>query len=268
MPEAPTKQNRSLVRLLRFIGRDAALVADQGAYMEITLEKIGEIRQIDSGVLELGLSAGLLRRENDRLFAQPAASAFLKRAMIEERDEIFLEQHRDCKVVSVEIEGQRQTARRNELSSPLLALLRLKDRDGKLFFPADTIEAGERLASDFHRGQLSPRITASWEPRLAKRTKGQANGAQDLTDTAVAARMRFSRAADAMGPELAGVAIDICCFEKGLEVVERERQWPVRSAKLMLRTALQSLARHYAPPSAPQRRSQHHWGAEGYRPVL
>lgn len=268
MREAPTRQNRALMRLLRFIGRDTALVANKGADMEIRLEKTGEIRSFASDVLEHGLSAGLLRREDDRLFAQPTASAFLKRAMVKERDEIFQEQHRHCEAVSVEVDGERHTARRNALSSPLLSLLRLKDRDGQLFFPADTLQAGERLASDFHRGQLSPSITACWEPRLAKRSKGQDNGVQELTDTAIAARMRFSRAADAMGPELAGVAIDICCFEKGLEVVERERQWPVRSAKLMLRAALQTLARHYAPPSPPQNRSPHHWGAEDYRPGL
>jgi hypothetical protein len=36
----------------------------------------------------------------------------------------------------------------------------------------------------------------------------------------------------------------------------------------MLRTALMALARHYAPPSAADKRRSHHWGAEGYRPVL
>lgn len=69
-----------------------------------------------------------------------------------------------------------------------------------------------------------------------------------------------------MEPELAGVAVDVCCFAKGLETVERKRQWPARSAKLMLRTALLVLARHYALPPVGKSRSRHHWGAEDYRP--
>ncbi|MFN3502108.1 MAG: DUF6456 domain-containing protein, partial [Allorhizobium sp.] len=47
---------------------------------------------------------------------------------------------------------------------------------------------------------------------------------------------------------------------------EHERQWPARSAKLMLRTALLSLARHYAPP--PVRSRTRHWGDDGFRPDI
>lgn len=258
---------RELVRLLRPLGRRSAIVTDSGTHFDIHIDEEAKGRRVERPVLEHGLSAGLLRIEDNRLFAKDTAAAFLRRAMIKERDEIFQEQHRLCEVTTVDVEGESQKVRRNEVSSPLLSLARLKDRDGQSFFPGEAVEAGERLARDFHRGQLSPRITASWEPRVGKRAKGQGNGAQEVSDTAMGARLRFGRAAEAMGPELAGVAIDVCCFEKGLEQVERERQWPVRSAKLMLRTALLALARHYAPTSpATGRRQSHHWGEEGYRP--
>ncbi|MBP2547554.1 hypothetical protein J2858_000447 [Neorhizobium galegae] len=180
---------------------------------------------------------------------------------------LYGDQHRDIVPDTVALDdGRRETVRRNRLESPLSALVRLKDRDGAPFLSADAIAAGERLACDFDRGHLQPGITARWEPRLSVRGKGGAGGKVELAESAMAARTRVNRAIDAMGPELAGVALDICCFEKGLELVERERGWPVRSAKLMLRTALLALARHYAPP--PVRAGTRSWGADGFRPQL
>ena len=120
---------------------------------------------------------------------------------------------------------------------------------------------------------MMPRVTANWTATVAAgRRDGSAGGVADLTDAALAARHRVSRAMDAVGPEFSGILIDICCFLKGVEEVEGERGWPARSAKLVLRLALASLARHYglsaaaAGPAEPK--GLRHWGAADYRPVI
>ncbi|QQM29243.1 hypothetical protein JET14_12985 [Martelella lutilitoris] len=150
--------------------------------------------------------------------------------------------------------------------TPLEMLARLKGRDGGRFLPQVAHDAGERLFSDFNRAQMQPRITASLQPRLESRARAMRADAAGLSDSALDARRRVGRALLSVGPELADVLLDFVCFEKGLEQMERERQWPVRSAKLMVRTALLALARHYAPP--PPRRAIRHWGGEGYRPEI
>jgi hypothetical protein len=261
--------NPHLRRLLRCIAAGAAEFAQVGGDIVLRRARAGHAAlRFPADTVRFAISSGLVEQRENTLCAAPPLASYLKRAMAKDRDEVFQEQHRDMQNVVVVVDDTKHPARRNLNTSPLTSLARLKERDGAAFFPADALEAGERLAADFHRGHLNPKVTATWEPRIANRTKGEAGGALDLTEAAMAARARFSRAADAMGPELSGVAIDICCFEKGLETVERERQWPARSAKLLLRAALLALARHYAPPAARTGRTEHHWGDADYRPSM
>jgi hypothetical protein len=258
-------QRKQLLRLVRqLLHGDCDILANPDGLLRLVGR---EERTYAQDIVRQAQSLGLARRTQGRLAATDAAAAFVRRALTAD-DEAFADQHRDMASAVAEVEGHRQPVRRNLSESPLGAIARMKDRQGDAFLPPEAVEAGERLLADFTRGQLQPRITASWEPRLSGRGKGHAGGQADIADSAMAARDRVSRAIDAIGPELAGVAVDICCFSKGLETVERERQWPARSAKLMLRTALLVLARHYTPPAPPNNRRSHFWGAEDYRPIM
>jgi hypothetical protein len=258
-------QRRLCLRLIRqLLHGPCRTVVGEGE-----IEVIGsETRLYPEALLREARSLGLVVWTDTTIAATASAANHLRRALVEGED-AFADQHREVVETQVEVETVRQSARRNLSESPLGAIARLKHRDGQPFLPQDAVDAGERLLADFNRGQLQPRITASWEPRLAGKGEGRRGaGGQEIADSAMAARLRISRAIDAMGPELSGVALDVCCFGKGLELVERERQWPARSAKLMLRTALLALSRHYAPPPVRDKGRAHHWGTDDYRPEL
>jgi uncharacterized protein DUF6456 len=131
----------------------------------------------------------------------------------------------------------------DEAESPLTWLARRKGRDGRPLIDPEQAQAGERLREEFTRAQLMPHVTSNWSAATAQGSRG--DSAADLTDAGVAARQRVRHALEAVGPEFAGLLIDVCCFLKSLEDVERERAWPPRSGKVVLQLGLDRLARHY-----------------------
>ena len=142
--------------------------------------------------------------------------------------------------------------------TPLAWLRRRKDKDGQPLITDAQFTAGERLAADYRRAQISRRITSDWSgvDRVAAARRGAPDAGVELSDAAVAARERIKRAIAAVGSELAGILIDVCCHETGLEAAERAEGWPQRAAKVVLQLALTSLARHYgliAPERSPSR---------------
>jgi hypothetical protein len=156
--------------------------------------------------------------------------------------------------------------------APLAWLRRRKDKDGQPLITDAQYTAGERLAADYHRAHISRRVTSDWSGVAASRRarRGAPDTGVDLSDAAVAARERVYRALGAVGSELAGILLDVCCFETGLETAERAQGWPQRTAKVVLQLALTSLARHYgliAPEPSPFARLRH-WGDEDYRPTI
>jgi hypothetical protein len=157
--------------------------------------------------------------------------------------------------------------------SPLAWLRRRKDKGGRPLISEAQFSAGERLATDYWRAQLTQRVTADWSATATSRRerRGVPGAGIELADSVVAAREWVARALRAVGPELAGILVDVCCLEMGLQAAGREQAWPQRATRIVLDLALKSLARHYGliprepPPGATRLR---HWGEEGYRPTL
>jgi hypothetical protein len=171
----------------------------------------------------------------------------------------------------VSIDGGRQEVLLDERESPLLWLHRRKGRDGKPQISAEEFAAGERFRADLTLAQMMPRTTMNWDASLASDQRGQ--GGRDpasASDAAVAARQRVRQACDRLGSELSGLAIDVCGFLKGLDQVERERKWPARSAKVVLRMALSALSAHYGIATPPRTKAggSQVWRADDARPHL
>ncbi|SER20494.1 hypothetical protein SAMN05216548_11327 [Faunimonas pinastri] len=226
------------------------------------------------------VSRGLLRKSADGVVnADASAISWLRRNAKGGNGEggeggasAYLSQHVTLGRERILVDDRFTTVTVDRDESPVATLARRKDRDGSPFLSPAAVQAGERLRSDFERGQMRPSVTASWSPTpKASRRSGDAGGVGDLTDAALAARIRFQRALDAIDPGFVDIAVDVCCFLKGLEAVEKDGEMPARSAKVVLRMALDALARHYGLSSLAEGRSHsrtRHWGTDDYRPLI
>jgi hypothetical protein len=215
-----------------------------------------------------------LKRDGQDLLLSEAGRAWLRRG--EDGPDPFRQQHQIRAIGLREVEGVRRQVMVNEAESPLGWLRRRKDRTGRPLISDAQYEAGERLRADYWFARLSPRVTSNWSaPAPSARTRRAASSdAVSVRDGVIAAKERFARALKAVGPELSGVLIDVCCELKGLEEAEKSEGWPQRAGKVVLQIALTRLARHYGlnigDERAAGRGRSHirHWGSDDYRPTL
>ena len=162
----------------------------------------------------------------------------------------------------------------NRAESPLAWLRSRKDGRGRPLIGDEQFMAGEKLRADYERARMERRITSSWEMPIDAGSGGGSmsdNRIATLTDNALAARQHVSRALQAVGPELGGILVEICCLAAGIEQAERLLNLPQRSGKAVLALALTSLARHYGllkSRDAGKRATALHWAMEDYRPAI
>jgi hypothetical protein len=189
-------------------------------------------------------------------------------------NDAFRERHQLPSIAEREIDGARRPVVVNDAESPLGWLKSRKDRSGRPLITDDQYQAGERLRADYWFAHLSPRVTSNWSaqaPSQRLRRAAPSNPAL-LRDEVIAAKERVMRALMAVGPEVSGILVDLCCELKGLEEAEKENGWPQRAGKVVLQIALTRLARHYGliadGPQRPARRGLRHWGSDDYRPTI
>ena len=143
--------------------------------------------------------------------------------------------------------------------SPLRWLASRRDASGRQFLHDHEVEAGERFRRDVTLAGLVPKLGIAWAAPVSGGGRGET-----YTEVVLAARQRLDAAITAVGPDFAALLLDVCGFLKGLETVERERGWPARTAKVVLKLALAALARSYGLAEAavgPERGRIRAWSA-------
>ena len=269
--EAVTSCNDDLLLAkLRPLARRGAYVHCGGDVLEIrTLTKGGNqsIQALPRSDFLAAVECGLLRQiAPDRHALSRTGAAALRRRLSTPADTTA---ERPADIVKDAV----SLPRINVAESPLSWLRQHKDGNGRPLLTDAEFDAGERLRADFERAHLQPRVTSAWSAVANdSRARRAAPGlAMAMSDNAVAARQQVEAALVAVGPEHAGVLVDVCCLLQGIELTERNKGWPRRSGKVVLQHALAALARHYG--LAPAVRAAaitrvRHWGAADYRPSI
>lgn len=245
------RRSSEMLRFVRSLVAGEVGLRDGGAYVTPSG------RVAPAAGVELLLQSGALAGNPRECRAGAETAGWLKRTMLDE--EALQAQHR---LEEVDREGRTI----NLAESPLSRLVAGENA----FLEPHHVEAAERVRALVERAQLRTRTTMNYSGAAAgERT--QRNAAETVTDMAVDARRALDAVHRALPAECAGVVMDVCGWLKGLQQVERERSWPRRSAKLVLRIGLEQVAQHFGlGPYAMgrHRTAQRGWIAEGARPEM
>ena len=263
------EDRRNALRLLKVLSKYLNAGITYKSENQAVLLKLGEKQyRFSLNLISLMRQQKLITIVATKLTITTNGVLYLKQSL--NPDALLAPTKNQLKSVGVVVNNQSQQAQLNTCESPLMRLFTRKTKSGTTYISMEEFQAGERLRADFERGQLQPKISASLQGSIGSSGRSGFSDVSDIADFALDARGRVGKAIENLGPELSGVTLDICCFLKGLECVERERRWPPRSAKLMLKTALSLLAKHYGISGYENRqaRKNHFWGSSDFRPTI
>lgn len=111
----------------------------------------------------------------------------------------------------------------------------------KAILSADHILAAHRLERLIERAMLMPKITRDYRDLSMSLGQSKGSGQHDISDMAADARKELARLYQQLPPDCMSALMDICGFGKGLQEIEATRNWPRRSAKLVVKIGLDQL---------------------------
>jgi Domain of unknown function (DUF6456) len=259
LPKAPSPSEtqrllaREGYRLLAALAESGAIAERDESKLRVMVKRSGVSMQaclVPVSALAPLLSAGSVRcrsRGGEPSFEiTPEGRQALKR--LASGEEGFQRQHQEVERQHLTKDGVEGAVLVNTREDPLDWLRRRQGKNEQVAISPAGFAAGERLRRDLHLAQTLPRVTSNWSSLAVDASR--ISESMLLSERSIAAKLRVERAFRAIDPSFSGILIDICGFAKGLDLVERERGWPARSAKLVLKFALDALAAHYGLSNA------------------
>lgn len=182
------------------------------------------------------------RAEVRRLLAETESRRAVARGNAEDTDAV------DAGELFLGTESERRTRKRSAgAESPLSVLARRKRGSGGAWLTPDLVAAGLRFRESWEIAQLGGAMTRDWDKLVAGRVSSA--GGRDASGGGATRRLEaeqaLSAAIRALGPDMAETVILAVCQEQGMEDIEQKLDYPARSGKIVLRIALNTLARHY-----------------------
>ena len=202
---------------------------------------------------------GVLHLEADRCRPTDAAPCWLKRQLAGEGNHAA--QHR--RIRSTPLAPQV-----NDLEGVLGRLASPSGKDAQAFLSPHHLAAARHVTDLFQRARMVPRMTMSYDPARIRAPGNGRNLPLSPAESAGDASRKLQDCLGSLPSECAGVVRDVCGFQKGLQQVEFERQWPRRSAKLILRVGLGLVADHFGLSCGTEQRSgtrSRNWKDQGAR---
>lgn len=134
----------------------------------------------------------------------------------------------------------------NCAESPLAWLRTRKHASGRALISQEQFFAGIRLHADFMAAKFMPCTTMIWQsPTDDVNARPPRVDLLHQSEKVIEAKERYYSALAAVGPELSGILVEICCHATGIAAAERLLGLPRRSGKVVLQLALTRLARCY-----------------------